>query len=114
MQYIIDAQTPLLRLRLLNESPDIARLGDQDILELVAAFPSGWQCRRAAVAILLRRRSGGTRSAAAVIGLLERPMSRRWAASTVLDTWDLNVDEAHVLLETVGATSLRHRLVAKE
>jgi hypothetical protein len=111
----LDAETSLLRrLRLLTASVD--RFEDAGIDELRAVlecFPAGWARRRALQRLLEAGVPGSLTDAIALLDLLQRPLERLWAATTLAAARRLDDRERDALLAAVPTPALRRRLTRR-
>jgi hypothetical protein len=101
-------------LRLLTASVD--RFEDAGIDELSAVlecFPAGWARRRALQRLLEAGVPRSVVDAVELLGMLQRPSERLWAATTVGATRRLDESERDALLAAVPSPALRRRLTRR-
>ena len=94
------AASPIGRLRALRASTATA-IQPSEARTIIAAFPDGWQRRRAVLALADKLEPESMPTMVAAIGRLGSRSDRRWVVRTLTDTWQL--DEADA--ETLAAAS---------
>jgi hypothetical protein len=89
---------------------DNGELETAEIRELLSEFPDGWARRRAVMALLRQGQPASLDDAIAVIEELERPIDRRWACATLIESRELSDDDARQIAERFPFPSLTRRL----
>jgi hypothetical protein len=77
---------------------------------LLATFPNGWARRRAVMSFLRQGQPASLDDALTAIEELERPIDRRWACATLIDSRELSDDDARCVAERFPFPSLTRRL----
>jgi hypothetical protein len=108
----LEAESSLLR-RLRRLAASAGRLDEAGIEELGAVlecFPAGWARRRAVQRLLEAGVPASLTDAIALLGMLQRPSERLWAATTLAASRRLDDRDREALLAAVPSPALRRRL----
>jgi hypothetical protein len=93
-----------------RELDDNGEMELETIRELLAGFPEGWARRRAVMSLLRQGQPESLEDALAVIEELDRPTDRRWACATLIDSRELDDDDARRIAERFPFPPLVRRL----